>query len=196
MRNWINLVESAEAQSTITLWHGGRNLETDYDDVIAHKKGNWQHGPGLYLTTHCDTASKYAKGGGKLYRVTIRRGTDMRDVQLSLDDIQDFVSSNVMMKFRKELIRDCERTISRVGHISAENFVNLILYYSAISNAKSAKLRQFLIQHGVDYHIVTRYGGRDETVVVVVNPKIIRRVEIVSASDVPDDQRVLSPDFH
>ena len=51
----------------MNVWHGGK-LEDSYQDSISHKKGRWEHGPGLYLTTHYDTAKKYLdivlNGGG------------------------------------------------------------------------------------------------------------------------------------
>jgi len=49
-----------DAHQTMSFWHGG-NLD-DYDDVIAHKKGRSEFGPGLYLTTSWDVVQKYRKG--------------------------------------------------------------------------------------------------------------------------------------
>lgn len=175
-----------EAANTITLWHGGRNLESDYLDVQSHKKGRWEHGPGLYLTSHYETAVRYAKGGGKLYRVTVRQGRDISDVVISLDDAIEFVNRYVVGSKKKLMAADLRSNVARVGHLNAEVLVNLCLNNEALPNSKTNALRQFLIDHGADYAFVSRYGGRDETVVVVINPRVISKVEIVTASKVRD----------
>jgi hypothetical protein len=43
--------------NTKNFWHGG-NLD-DYVDNIAHKKGRYEYGPGLYAITKYEVASKY-----------------------------------------------------------------------------------------------------------------------------------------
>lgn len=176
----------------VTLWHGGRDLESSYDEVRSHKGGRWEHGPGLYLTTHYDTAAKYAKGGGKLYKVTVRPGTDISEVTIPFQDVLEFVKRNVKGRSQKEMIDDIKNSMSRRGidQVPAEVVVNLCLNVGAIQNTKTAVLRQFLIDHGVDYAKVGRYGGRDEKVLVVINPKVIRKVEVVSAKDVKDGFQV------
>lgn len=189
MRDLIQLVETSE--QTFTLWHGGRGLESDYLEIKAHGKGRWEHGPGLYLTTHYDTAMKYAKGGGKLYRVTIRLGTNIEDVTIPLEDALAFVQRHVVSRMRPQMIRDLQSNYQRMGgKLRAEVLVNLCLNLSAIPNSKTNALRQFLIDHGVDY-AKTRYGGRDETVVVVINPRMIKKVEVVRAGDVQSDEFVM-----
>lgn len=171
---------------TITLWHGGRGLEADYLEVMAHKKGRWEHGPGLYLTTHYDTAVKYAKGGGKLYRVTVEEGRDISEVAVPIEDAIAFVERHVVGSKRKQVVADLRDNARRVGELRAEVLVNLCLNWEAIPNSKTNLLRKFLIDHGVDYAKVSRYGGRAETVLVVINPRRIKRVEIVPASSIQD----------
>lgn len=183
MRDAMALAESVE---TITLWHGGRNLESDYLEVRSHRGGRWEHGPGLYLTTHYDTAAKYARGGGKLYRVTVAKGTDISEVEVPIEDAIAFVNRYVVGSKRKQVVADLESNKRRVGHLGAEVVVNLCLNHEAIPNTKTGALRQFLIDHGVDYAMVGRFGGRDETVLVVINPRKIKRVEHVRASTVKD----------
>lgn len=186
IRDYINLVENAQA--TITLWHGGRDLEYSYDEVRSHGKGRWEHGPGLYLTTHYETAAKYAKGGGKLYKVTVERGTDISEVTVPLNDVIEFVNRYVVGTKRKRMIEDLKGNLARTGEdrLQVEVLVNLCLNNEAIPNTKTGALRQFLIDHGVDYAWVQRYGGRDESVLVVINPRKIKKVEAISASKVKD----------
>lgn len=169
---------SESSGQTLTLWHGGRNLQSDYLEVRAHKKGRWEHGPGLYLTTHRDTAVKYAKGGGRVYEVIIAidPSKELNEVEISMDSATEFVERHVMQKFRSKIINDLESSHDRRGRLTASTLVNLCLNYEAIPNTKTDKLRRFLIDNGVDYTEVSRYGGRDETVYVVINPSIIQGV--------------------
>lgn len=190
MRDIINLLEEIQPRQ-MTLWHGGRNLEFDYRDVLSHDKGRWEHGPGLYLTTHRATAERYAKGGRKLYRVTVSEGRDIDDVLIPLQDMIDFVNQNIKGAKKSQIISDLRAIEQRrgTGMIMAEVIVNLCLNWSAIANSKTSILRQFLIDHGVDYALVKNFGGRrGDTVMVVMNPKIIQKVEIVSPNTARDDE--------
>jgi len=163
---------------TIALYHGGRDLKASFRDTIAHKKGNWEYGPGLYLTTHYNTARKYAKGGGKVYKVVVEKGQEADDTWIDEQDINKFVSDYILAAKRKKLLLDLGKHIGPKG-INADTFINLVLYYKAVTNSKSGKLKDFLSEHGVDYNIVTRYNGRDETVMVVINSKKIMNVSTV-----------------
>jgi len=91
--NMMPITESA--QPTMTLWHGG-NLKNGLTDTIVHKKGKWEYGPGLYLTTHYHTATRYAKGSRRLYKVTIEKGNNADDVYIDLPIVMEFVNSYVL----------------------------------------------------------------------------------------------------
>lgn len=178
MRDIIALIEN-ETPTTVSLWHGGKDLEYNYRDIKSHEKGRWEYGPGLYLTNKRDTAEKYAKGSRKVYRVTIEKGTDIEDVTISIEDIIEFVNKYVKVSKRLSIISDLNNNNRRTdakGMIRAQILVNLCLNYEAIPNSRTNLLRQFLIDHGVDYSKETRFGGRNETVVVVINPRIITKV--------------------
>lgn len=75
----MNLKEVIEEKSVFRFWHGG-NLENK-GDVINHKSGRYEYGPGLYLITHYETALKYSKGSRKLYLISVEVGTDINDVK-------------------------------------------------------------------------------------------------------------------
>jgi hypothetical protein len=181
---------------TMTLWHGGRDLESSHREVRSHKGGRWEHGPGLYLTSRYETAAKYAKGGGKLYRVTIGEGRDISQVEVPLQDAEEFVNRYCVGSKRRAMIDDLRENAQRVGVLRAEVLVNLCLNHEAIPNTKTGALRQFLIDHGVDYGMVRGFGGRnDETVVVVINPRIITKVEAVPQSKVGPDEFHLSTEW-
>ncbi len=175
-----------EGVSTFTMWHGGRSLHTDYNEMRSNPRGRWEHGPGIYLTNRLETARKYAKGGGKIYKVLCRIGTDISDVTITLNDAMPFVDRYVVKRKRAQFIEDLERSESRhSGRIPIETVVNLSLNDNAISSPDTMALRKFLIQHGVDYIRVNGYGGRgSENLVVIVNPDIIERVTIMTPKDI------------
>ena len=170
----------------ITLWHGGRDLQYDYREVISHGKGRWEYGPGLYLTNDRSIAQRYAKGSRRLYRVTINiSGANcLEDTPIPLHDAVDFVERNVKVSLRTKVIDDLTLMYTRRGNrLFADTLVNLCINWEAISNSKTDLLRQFLIDHGIDYAHVDRYGGRNGSeVYVVINPRIITRVEFANAT--------------
>jgi hypothetical protein len=70
-----------------------------------------EFGPGLYLTTAYETASKYAKGSRKLYRVFVNRGTDIRNVNLKVDVLKSFIQTILSNPKQKELMKNLERYV-------------------------------------------------------------------------------------
>ena len=106
-----------QADSTLTLWHGG-NLEFGKEN-ISHKGGRWEHGPGLYLTTHYDTARKYAKGSRKLYRVVIKRGVNIRDVDIPMTAVKEFIDTYFVKARRKDTTSRIEKHV-KDGKVNAD----------------------------------------------------------------------------
>ncbi len=180
------IVESSD--STLTLWHGGRNLESSYHEFAPHKGGRWEHGPGLYLTNHYDIAARYAKGGNKLYKVTIVKGQDSDDVTIPFEDVSDFAKRMIKGKARKEFLEMCQTNMQRRGlsGVPAKVVSTLALNLEAIQNSNTGELRRFLVDHGADYTFVQNYHG-GASVYVIHNPKVIKRVEIIKGSDVNGD---------
>lgn len=171
----------------IKLWHGGRNLESDYLEFKGSKKDRWQHGPGLYLTTHYDRASQYAKGNGKTYMVTIEEGNDIKDISIDISFINEFVICNVKKSKQKEILNDIYQNMNRMNSnplVKAEVFLNLIINHDAITIPKTKLLNKFLVNHNVDYCAVNNYGGRDEKILVVFNNKKIKSVKPLYSKDV------------
>ena len=181
--------ESFEKSQDMTLWHGGRNLQFNHMNMIPSRTGHWEYGPGLYLTTHYETANKYAKGGGTTYKVTINKGTDIADVIVDLNDAIDFVKRYVKVDCRRPIIKDLSNNFERLGKLQLEVLVNLCVNYEALTPKNTVALRKFLIGQDADYHISKGYAGRNETIVIVFNPTIIKKIEPVKASAVTLDQR-------
>jgi hypothetical protein len=175
--------------STFTLWHGGKDLQYNYREFQPSGKGRWEYGPGIYLTTHYDTARKYSSGGKTTYKVVIKKGTDISKVNIPLDTAIDFVKRYAIKKFQKSIIEDLRGIAEkRNGSVYIVAVSNLLFNSNAISSANTVALRKFLVDNGVDYEIVTHFGGRDETVVVIYNPKIILSVTAVKAKDVQSSE--------
>lgn len=193
-RSWSSRLDEGEGM-TLVLWHGGRNLQSDYQEIRAHKNGRWEHGPGIYLTDHRDTAAKYAKGGGSVFRVTITfdptKGLD--DVAIDIDDAIEFIKRNAIARLRSQIIADLRNSFDRRGVLRASVVVNLCLNWDALAPAKTEALRRFLIDQGVEYTKVDRFGGRDETLYVVVNPKIIQKVEVIRANEALEEGLINFP---
>lgn len=158
------------AESTLTLWHGG-NLELE-KDAIMHKGGRWEHGPGLYLTTHYDTARKYAKGARKLYRVVVKRGTNLSDAQIPVASAVDFVGTYVIGTKRKDVVSRIEKH-AKVSGIDADTFLNILINENAVKSTYTDRLREFLVHSGIDYSIVDNAFGWHERMVVLFNMKNI-----------------------
>lgn len=173
-RTFLSLLES-----TVTLFHGGRNLEHSFRDTISHSKGNWEYGPGLYLTDHYNVAARYAKGSSKLYRVTVEKGTDIRDVSISMDKANEFVKSNVKGSKRKECIDSFNR-FAKGDQVPASIFLNTMINHDAIVNTKSGALKDFLVSQGVDY--AEEHSGSFGHMLIVMNNSKIKKVEVVNRS--------------
>ena len=179
----------------LTLWHGGRNLESTYNEIKPSATGRWEHGPGLYLTNHLDTAIKYAKGGGKTYKVTIDFNPEksIGRVSIELDTAIKFVKNTAKKSTVAEIVEQLNENSERSGtpgKINIETVLNLLLNYNALTPAKTVLLAEFLIENGVQYG-VTRYGGRDEVVVIVYDRSIIKKVSAVSQKDISTDEWII-----
>ncbi len=166
--------------NSMNFWHGG-NLD-DYGDAIAQKNGRYEYGPGLYITTHYDTAKKYAKGSRKLYLVTVANGVDISDATLDENKVREFVASYVIGGKRKEILATMEKYFSE-GKIKANTFNVILLNNKAIKPANTINLRSFLVDNGIDYEIVDNAFGWGEKMIVLYNMKKILNVIQVKSGD-------------
>ena len=173
-------VEIPEVPGTMNFWHGG-NLN-DYDDVIAQKNGRYEYGPGLYITTSYDVASRYSKGSRKLYLITIEKGKDIQDSFLSLESVKDFMNKYVVSSKRKEIFIRLEKYIEG-DMVPADIFNNLILNSKGIKSSNTRFLREFYVNNGIDYELVFNPFGFGEDMVVLYNMKKIVNVIQVKPGD-------------
>lgn len=186
----------------ITLWHGGRNLEYNYKELTSHSNGRWEHGVGLYTTTHYDTAQKYAKGGGKTYLITMDLDTEksVSNIKVSSEKALDFLGTYCKKNKLKEvstLLHENMKRLNNMDEISIEIVQNLLLNCDAITPSKTKHLAEFMVENGVQYGLAPNFGGRTETVIVIHDKSIIKKVTAIASKNVDSSQyEITLPPFN
>jgi hypothetical protein len=131
-----------------------------------------------------------------VYKVTVELGNNLSEVRVDENTAKTFIKTFISTSKRKDVAQDVlERGFARSkdGTIRIEMLMNLGINYKAIRPGLTGDLRQFLIDHGADYALVKNYGGSGETVVVIINPKQIKNVQIIKSKDV--DPKEYNLDF-
>lgn len=171
----------------ITLWHGGRDLEYSYREFKPSNKGRWEYGPGLYLSTSYERARKYSKGNGSTYKVSVECENNINTIFLDVNLVNEFINRYCVKSKQKELMIDVYDNINRTtqnNKIRADYFLNLIINSDSIKSKNTKELNDFLVSNSVDYAIETRYGGGDESILIIFNNKSIKSVKKIMAKDV------------
>lgn len=174
-------IEASTKAGTMSLWHGG-NLENESEATKKQAKGRFEYAPGLYLTTHYDTAKGYSKGSRKLYLITIEKGNSLEDSLIDIEDVIKFVKSTIVKKDQSLILDRLEKYLSS-GKIKGYIFVNILLNNKLIKESNSDKLRDFLISQDIDYSVVPNAFGWGETMIVLFNMKKIKEKIIVKPND-------------
>jgi septum formation protein len=175
----------------LVLYHGAQRWE-GAPEIVAHRKGHAEHGPGIYLTTSYETAARYAKGGGSVYRMELRPGVRwLQDASLDKGPVVTWLKGLPRLRGKEKLIAGVERVASRVGDtFPAEILVNQFVNEGASSGQHGPALAAFLVTNGVDASLTSppMFGGtggaHGEDWVVVFNPDILRSVTKVTAREV------------
>jgi hypothetical protein len=176
-----NIITPPNIPNTKNFFHGG-NLN-DYNDNIAQKNGRYEYGPGLYITTHYDTAKKYAKGSRKLYIVTAELGNDINNSVLNYNTLLEFINTYVIKTLRKLVIERLQRFIDENNKVKAYVFNNIILNNKAIKPTNTQVLRQFYVDNNIDYEMVHNPFGWGEDMMVLYNMKKIKNILQVGPND-------------
>lgn len=186
------LLSIREASSgTVTLFHGGRNLDLR-GGLKPGKTKSWEFGPGLYLTDSYEVAYGYARGGGNVYAVTIRRGTDIESVKVDYDEAVKFVKNYVKVALRQRMLGDLARLKQERGHIQASWLVNLCINSDALLPSRTVALQSLLVDNGVDYG-VHRY--KQGIVAVIYNTEIVTSYRKIGSPPVDQWKVELPPEF-
>lgn len=163
---------------TMQFWHGG-NL----DEETSPKTGRWEYGPGLYLITHYSTAKKYAKGGRKLYKITVETGRDSSEISIHIDNIKSFVNMYCIGSKKKDILTNLTKYIQN-DSVSADILINIVINYEGLKNSNARYFRDFLISSGVDYTIVKNpFGWNDEKMMVLYNMNKIVKTQVIKPTD-------------
>ena len=151
------------------------------------KKGRYEGGNGIYLTTSYETARKYAKGGKIVLAVYVKPDyKKIWDVMIPVQEMIDFVSS-IRMKNKKQVIEGIKASMDRQHKtmLPAAILNNLVVNFEAGSGEAGVLVNQFLVSKGVDAE-VTNKGVEDW--LVVFNPRIIVKWEKVNPAEMkPQD---------
>lgn len=180
----------------ITMWHGGRNLESSYKENLSSKAGRCEHGVGLYTTNHYLTAKKYAKGGGKTYQLQIDLNPEqsLEIVSIPIEEALDFISKHIKKKSIPQvssLINENMKRLKNMEYIKAAHLQNIILNTDSIAFSKTNELCTFFVKHGVQYGLVKYYSGHDENVLVIYDKTIIKKVQSINSHNVSLDSYIL-----
>jgi len=181
----------AATTAPVVLYHGAQRWE-GAPEIVAHRKGHAEHGPGIYLTTSHETAARYAKGGGSVYRMELRPGVRwLQDAKLDKGPTVRWVKGLPRLRGKEQIVTGLERVAARMGDtFPAEILVNQFVNAGASSGQHGPALAAFLVAHGIDASLTSPplFGGsggaHGEDWVVVFNPEILRSITKVSAREV------------
>jgi len=184
-----DLIVKPDIPNTMSFYHGG-NLDR-YEPSLAQKKGRYEYGAGLYLTTHYETAHKYAKGSRKMYLVTVEIGTDVNKAFINLDRAKEFINKFAVASMRKELIKILD-SYTKDTTIKAYIFNNILNNYKAIKPSNTTNVRDFFIENNIDYEIVDNPFGWGEQMMVLYNMKKIVKSIIIKPNDKIQDFMIIN----
>lgn len=163
----------------IEMYHGGNKWYSE-PELRPPSKGRYEFGPGIYFTNNYETAKKYAKGSNVVQLVKIDKNfKDMKLVSIEINQALDFIKNKIPPKNRKSIQTDIIRYMERSGKMSVPLTVinNLIVNWESGSGQIGVDIANFFAQSGADAIVEDRSGN--EQWMVVFNPKIIKKYEVV-----------------
>lgn len=178
------LADAASAEPDLRLYHGGQRW-TGSAEIRPHRRGEAEHGPGIYLTTSWETARRYARGGGAVYEVALRPPRLwLEDARLSLADAESVVAEILGRGRRLERVLASLRSASGRspdGSLPACVLLNSFVNSDPASGGTGRDLASALARRGIGASLVHQSG---EDWVVVLDPSLVRRVRRLAPKDV------------
>jgi hypothetical protein len=165
------------------LYHGGQSWSGPAE-IREHRKGHAEHGPGVYLTTSWQTAKKYSKGGGSVYRVEVDPPKFWSDkASIPVDSISEF-ATEALGKGKKS--KTFMEAVNKVAARTGESIPAWALIAISVNNDLSVGkpgvlLAKFLSELGIG---ASRVSMGSEDYVVVHDPSLIRSVSRLRAEEV------------
>lgn len=164
---------TSPSTQSVKFWHGSQKWSGS-PVVQPSRKGCYECGPGLYLTTHRTTAAKYSRGAGSLVMVEIDPGVRLlQDATFTRAQMQEALDSLPRLRNRKKIEADLDECLTRHpdGQLMAIYLVNLCVNHEALSGENGPALARWLTQNGVDASLEGKSGKEDW--LIVFNPKVI-----------------------
>jgi len=179
--NFKKWLLSENQENLIKLYHGGSLWQSEGPTIFPSKKGRYEHGVGIYLTTKYETARKYAKGNKVVLAVYVDPNfVKIEQVKLPASDIISFIKSVPKMKNKKEIINAIMNYESRTNEPVPLNVLNnLVVNFEAGSGNAGILINKFFVLNGVDAE-VANFSGEDW--LIVFDTSIIKKWEKVSPS--------------
>lgn len=168
----------------IIVWHGAQRWN-GAPKIKPCQKGCYEHGPGIYGTTHYFSAYKYAKGGGQTLKLELSPDVQLlENLKLPLEEMQKFVHDQPKMRHKKAILDDLDFCSQRQPNqlLAARYLLNLCVNHEALNGEHGQALAAFLSQRGADIDVVSASG--QEEWVIILNPEIIQKVTPVMAKEV------------
>lgn len=177
----IVFINEQISKGTYSFWHGGQlNSEALYGSHIQ-KKGKYEYGVGLYLTSSYDIAKKYAKGNRTLYKVFINKGKSLNDTYLPTQYCLKFINDYVQKNKKIEVV---DRITTKYPEkINGNIFNNFMINYDLINGNNQEALKEFYLEHNIDYLTVDNAFGAHETMVIIFNNRIINNYIRINPKD-------------
>lgn len=178
--------KGSEKQQHLKMWHGGRiDSKSDLFNQFSQSGGRYEYGPGMYLTTHFDTAAKYAKGSRKIYLIELSpSGTNIDDVVIPMSEAEAAIKMFASPKAKqKEVLSHLHKRYSDKPQIPLSKVVTFLINFEAIRPNKTGAFREWIVSQGADYSLVDNPFGWGETMAVVYNTGIITSVKQVKPGE-------------
>ena len=171
-----NQVDISKEPNIMHFFHGGDLDEVKQDPI--QRSDRQVHGPGLYLTTNWERAKKYAKGGRKMYIVSVEKGNNLDDKDIDMVALTQFLKQNLSPK-KVQYVLDRANTRLHGDKIPAYIVNNILIDSGFLKSNFSLMWKTFLIGVGIDYVLdETAFGGEGQMMVLYNTSKIknIRRI--------------------
>lgn len=168
----------------IKMWHGSKRWDGN-PEVRPPRKGRYEAGPGIYLTTSYFRAKSYAKGGGSTMLITLDPNLIFANqVPIPVDEAIKFIREVPRMKKKNQIVEDIKNNATRSNKdwISAEVIVNLFVNHEAGAGEPGVILANWLRSRGVDATL--HHESTKEEWIVVIDPSVIRSVKRISANEI------------